>query len=186
MRDRDLRALEFDKVLNLVAAHAASEPGGEATLRLRPATAPAEVRDLLRASGEMVELRAHTGSLPMQSFADQRNLLLVAARSGAVLDGASLLLIRDFVLASRHVAGFMRSRVERLPHLAELHQNLLAPKELADALLSALADDASPELRRLRRRLRDERSELETRLARSLSAGGMEPFVSDFVVTVRN
>lgn len=192
MRDRDLRALEFDKVLNLVAGHAASEPGRDATLRLRPATAAAEVRERLRATAEMVELRAHAGSLPMQSFADQRNLLLVASRSGAVLDGASLLLIRDFVLASRHVAGFMRSRVERLPHLADLHQNLLAPKELADALLSALADDAtllddaSPELRRLRRRLRDERSELETRLARSLSAGGMEPFVSDFVVTVRN
>ncbi|HVA78089.1 MAG TPA: endonuclease MutS2 [Candidatus Binataceae bacterium] len=192
MRDRDLRALEFDKVLNLVAAHAASESGREATLRLRPAIAPAEVRERLRATAEMVELRAHTGSLPMQSFADQRGLLLAASRSGAVLDGASLLLIRDFVLAARHVAGFMRSRVERMPHLAGLHQNLLAPKELADALLGALADDAtilddaSPELRRLRRRLRDERRELETRLARSLTAGGMEPFVSDFVVTVRN
>jgi DNA mismatch repair protein MutS2 len=68
----------------------------------------------------------------------------------------------------------------------------VAPKELADALLRALADDggllddASPELRRLRTRLRDERLELETRLARSLNAPGMEPFVSDYLVTVRN
>ncbi|HUY26468.1 MAG TPA: endonuclease MutS2 [Candidatus Binataceae bacterium] len=192
MRDRDLKALEFDKVLSLVAMHAASEPGREATARLRPAIDVAEVRERLRATAEMAELRAHAGSLPMQSFADQRNLLLAAARGGAVLDGAALLVIRDFVLASRHVAGFMRSRVERTPHLAALHENLLAPKELADALLSALADDgsllddASPELRRLRGSLRDERSELETRLGRALSAGGMEPFVSDFVVTVRN
>lgn len=192
MRDRDLRALEFDKVLNLVATYAASDPGREATLELRGSTEPEEVRDRLRATAEMVELRAHAGSLPMQSFADQRGLLLAAARSGAVLEAAALLLIRDFVLAARHVAGFMRSRLERLPHLAALHHNLLAPKELADALLSSLADDAtllddaSPELRRLRRRLRDERVELEMRLARSLSAGGMEPFVSDFVVTVRN
>ncbi len=192
MRDRDLRALEFDKVLVLVAGYAASEPGREATLGLRPSLDAVAVRDLLRATAEMAELRAHAGSLPMQEFSDQRNLLLAASRAGAVLDGVSLVTIRDFVLASRHVAGFMRSRVERLPHLAVLSRNLVAPKELADALLSALADDgsllddASPELRRLRSRLRAERVELEARLARSLSQSGMEPFVSDFVVTVRN
>ena len=49
-----------------------------------------------------------------------------------------------------------------------------------------MLDEASPELKRLRTRLRDERSELEARLLRSLSASGMDPFVSDFVVTVRN
>ena len=38
----------------------------------------------------------------------------------------------------------------------------------------------------MRTRLRDERVELETRLARSLNAAGMEAFVSDYIVTVRN
>ena len=41
-----------------------------------------------------------------------------------------------------------------------------------------LLDDASPELKRLRTRLRDQRLELETRLARSLNAAGMEPSVN--------
>jgi DNA mismatch repair protein MutS2 len=128
----------------------------------------------------------------MQEFADQREVLLAAAREGAVLDGVSLLKVRDFVLAARHVAAFMRSRVEPYPHLAAAAQNLAAPKELADALLGALADDgglldeASPQLARLRNRLRAERVELEARLARSLNASGMEPFVSDYLVTVRN
>ena len=128
----------------------------------------------------------------MQEFADQREVLLAAAREGAVLDGVSLLKVRDFVLAARHVAAFMRSRVEPYPHLAAAAQNLAAPKELADALLGALADDgglldeASPQLARLRNRLRAERVELEARLARSLNAPGMEPFVSDYLVTVRN
>jgi DNA mismatch repair protein MutS2 len=140
----------------------------------------------------MVELRSHAGSLPMREFVDQRNLLLAASRIGAVLDGASLVKVRDFVIVSRTVDAFLRSRVERLPHLASFHQNLIAPKELADALLSALADDgvllddASPELKRLRTRLRNERVELEARLQRSLTATGMESFVSDYVVTVRN
>ena len=192
MRERDLRVLEFHKVIGLVAALAASEPGRRAVGTLRPSGDPAEVAVRLRVTAEMVSLRAHAGALPMQEFADQRGVLLAAAREGAVLDGVSLLTVRDFVLAARHVAAFMRSRVEPYPHLAAAAQNLAAPKELADALLSALADDgglldeASPQLARLRNRLRAERVELEARLARSLSASGMEPFVSDYLVTVRN
>jgi DNA mismatch repair protein MutS2 len=192
MRERDLRALEFDKVIRLVMDFCASDSARDATAELLPSTDPAEVRDRLRATAEMVELRSHAGSIPMSEFADQRPYLLAAQRIGAILGGEALVKVRDFVVSSRHVAGFLRSRVERFPHVAALVQNLLAPKELADAMLRALADDgallddASPELKRLRNRLRDERAELEARLQRSLSASGMESFVSDYVVTIRN
>ena len=36
MRERDLKALEFDKVIHLVMEYCASEPGREATAELRP------------------------------------------------------------------------------------------------------------------------------------------------------
>ena len=192
MRERDLKALEFDKVIHLVMDLCASEPAREATAELRPSIEPAEVQRRLTATAEMVELRSHAGSIPISEFADQRPYLLAAARSGAILGGEALVKVRDFIVGSRHVSGFLRSRVERFPHVAALVHNLLAPKELADAMLSALADDgtilddASPELRRLRSRLRDERSELEARLLRSLNASGMESFVSDYIVTIRN
>lgn len=192
MRERDLKALEFDKVVALVRSCALSEPGRAAVAELRPATDAAEVRERLRATAELVELRSHSGSVPIDEFSDQRSLLLAAAPEGAVLNGESLVKIRDFVLAARTAEAFLRSRVETRPHVATIVRSLVAPKELADALLRALADDgalqddASPELKRLRSRLRDERLELETRLARSLNAQGMEPFVSDYLVTVRN
>lgn len=192
MRQRDLKALEFDKVIALVKGFAVSEPGREMVSHLRPATEPDTVRDRLRATAEMTELRQHTGALPMFEFGDLRALFLAAGREGAVLNGEGLVRIRDFVLGSRHVQSFVRSRVERFSHVALLANNLLAPKELADALLRALADDgtllddASAELKRLRNRLREERVELEARLLRSLNQGGMEAFVSDYLVTVRN
>jgi DNA mismatch repair protein MutS2 len=192
MRERDLKSLEFDKVIHLVMDLCASEPGREASAAIRPSVEAAEVRERLRATAEMVELRAHSGSIPINEFTDQRPYLLAAARAGAILGGEALVKVRDFIVGSRHVAGFLRSRVERFPHVAEIVHNLLAPKELADAMLGALADDgallddASPELRRLRHRLRDERAELEARLLRSLNASGMESFVSDYLVTIRN
>ena len=192
MRERDLKALEFDKVVGLLTALAVSQPGRDALGDLHPATEPTEVRRRLRAVAELVDLRSHSGSLPLDEFVDQRSLLLAAAPENAVLGGQALVEIRDFVVAARTAEAFLRSRVESRPLLATVVQELAAPKELAEALLRALADDggllddASPELRRLRTRLRDERLELETRLARSLNGPGMEPFVSDFLVTVRN
>ncbi len=192
MRERDLKALEFDKVIHLIMELCASEPGREATAELRPSIDADEVRRRLTTTAEMVELRSHAGSIPISEFSDQRPYLLAAARAGAILGGEALVKVRDFIVGSRHVIGFLRSRVERFPQVAALVHNLLAPKELADAMLGALADDgtilddASPELKRLRSRLRDERAELEARLLRSLNASGMESFVSDYIVTIRN
>ena len=192
MRERDLKALEFDKVIHLVMELCASEPGRAATAELRPSVEVEEVRRRLGATAEMVELRSHAGSIPISEFVDQRPYLLAAARAGAILGGETLVKVRDFIVGSRHVGGFLRSRVERYAQVAALVHNLLAPKELADAMLGALADDgailddASPELKRLRSRLRDERAELEVRLLRSLNASGMESFVSDYIVTIRN
>src|SRR5690242_11133933 len=120
MRDRDLKALEFDKVMALVMGLAASEPAREVLGRVRPASEPTEVRERLRAAGEMTELRQHTGSIPIDEFSDLRGLFLAAAREGASLDGASLVKVRDFVLSSRHVASFLRSRVEPFPRVAAI------------------------------------------------------------------
>jgi dsDNA-specific endonuclease/ATPase MutS2 len=65
MRERDLKALEFDKVIHLVIELCASEPGREATAELRPSIDPAEVQRRLTATAEMVELRSHAGSIPI-------------------------------------------------------------------------------------------------------------------------
>jgi DNA mismatch repair protein MutS2 len=192
MRERDLTALEFDKLRALLAQLAVSEPARARLRQLRPAFEAAEVRRRLGVTRELVDLRAHAGSLPIGEFVDQSELLMIAAREGATLDGGSLVQIRQFVLAARHLETFMRSRCEPFPALTVLVRSLLAPKELADALLRTLADDggllddASRELKRLRTRLRDERLELEARMGRMLDSSGMAPFLTDHLVTIRN
>src|SRR5579864_3461888 len=120
MRERDLKALEFDKVIHLVTDLCASEPGREAIAQLRPSIDPGQVRRQLDATAEMVELRGHAGSIPIGEFTDQRPYLLAAARAGAILGGEALVKVRDFIVGSRHVAGFLRSRVERFPLVASL------------------------------------------------------------------
>src|ERR1700675_4542121 len=143
MRDRDLTALEYDKVIALVRESAVSRPGRRAIAALRPSVDSATVRERLRATAEMAGLRARSGSVPIDEFDDQHEHLLGAAPADAVLNGASLVRIRDFVVAARTAEAFMRSRVETRPQLAALVRNLVAPKELADAMLRALGDDGA-------------------------------------------
>src|ERR1700688_1471615 len=104
MRERDLKALEFDKVIQLVMDFCASDPARAVTAELHPSTDPAEVRDRLRATAEMVELRSHAGSIPINEFTDQRPYLLAAARVGASLGGEALVKVRDFVVGSPPVS----------------------------------------------------------------------------------
>src|SRR5208337_4984630 len=130
--------------------------GRRAIETLRPATEVAEVRDRLRATAELTDLRAHAGSIPIDEFDDQRPHLMGAAPEDAVLNGPSLVRIRDFVVAARTAEAFLRSRVETRPNVATIMRDLLAPRELADALMRSLGDDgglvddASPELKRIR------------------------------------
>ena len=192
MRERDLKALEFDKVMTLVMGMAASEPAREVLSRVRPAIDTETVRDRLRATAEMAELRPHTGSIPMQEFADLRGLFLAAAREGAILDGESLVKIRDFVLSSRHVAklhAFARRAVSAC-------RRDRGQSSRAQGTRRRDAEGAG------RRRATARRCEpaaqapaqspaRRTRRPRSAPAAlaqspGMEAFVSDYIVTVRN
>ncbi|HTW88852.1 MAG TPA: hypothetical protein VMD75_12690, partial [Candidatus Binataceae bacterium] len=65
MRERDLRALEFERVIGIVAGFAASEPGRSAVEQIVPSIDPDEVRARLRAAAELAELRGHAGALPI-------------------------------------------------------------------------------------------------------------------------
>jgi DNA mismatch repair protein MutS2 len=192
IRERDLQVLEFNKVVRRLQDFAASEPARQLLNSLKPATDVQQARERLRASAEMAALRAQAGAPPLSEFASQTPLLLAAAREGAILDGRSLVTVRDFALVARAVHVFVRSRVDHYPHIAALAANLTVPAELTDAMLKALADDggllddASPQLKRLRNRLRDERLELESRLLNFSQRPGIEAVVSERIVTLRN
>src|SRR6202046_924453 len=103
MRERDLKALEFDKVIHLVMDLCASEPARTATAELRPSLDAAEVQRRLTTTAQMTELRSHAGSIPISEFTDQRPYLLAAARVDAILGGEALVKVRDFIVGSRHV-----------------------------------------------------------------------------------
>src|SRR5262245_52335496 len=158
MRERDLLALEFDKVLHLLAGCTLSNAGHDACLTLRPQVAPPLVEAESERTWQFFRLLEEHLSLPIREFPDIRPSLEWAGHIGAALEGQKLLHILDVIALSRSLATFFRRHAGDYDQLRELPAVLLTFPTLEDTLsrcldeTGQLKDEASPELRSLRRR----------------------------------
>ena len=87
MRERDLLALEFDKVLQLLADCALSSAGRAACLALKPQVAEPLVKEDSEQTWQCFRLVEEHLSLPLGPFPDIRPTCEQADHGGAVLEG---------------------------------------------------------------------------------------------------
>lgn len=191
MRNIDLETLELSRLLAAIAQHAASPAGAEGCLARRPLLQRSAVEsELLR----VVEARAASEEerAPLGSFPDIRPILGSARTEGFILEAERCLEVVSILAVVRQMQAWLRHRSAGKPRLLAASQSLYtlpALSELLDRCLDpdgGLRDDASPELRRIRRRLRTLRSGLEARLGRLLQKSAHETTFADQFVTVRN
>jgi DNA mismatch repair protein MutS2 len=190
VRPVDLAKLEFPRLLEAVARHAASGSGHEACLALAPEISPIAVREEL---ARVDEFRAITEDelAPIGDFPDIRPALAVSGTPGARLSGRELLEIASTLSTVRQVRSFLRARASDDSLLLRF-LDVLHPLPELDRLLSdtlddegEVRDDASPTLRTLRRELRELRADIERRLGR-LAQQSASAALADTYVTVRN
>ncbi len=192
MRERDLQALEFDKVLHLLAGCALSSAGREACLTLRPQFVEEEVAAESERAWQFFRLLEEQLTLPLRQFPDIRSSLQWANHAGAALEGLKLLEILEVISLARALATFFRRQVGGYDRLRDLSERLLSFPELEDTLRRCLdesgrlKDEASPELRALRRRLRTLGEEIEHRLQELLRSSQAKDVVADHYITIRN
>ncbi|MFN8640404.1 MAG: endonuclease MutS2 [Candidatus Binatia bacterium] len=192
MRPRDLSALDFPRVTARVADFAASAAGQERCRGLTP-TADRQVADAaLERAWQLHRLLEQHGDPPLPGFADVRPFLRSAAHQGFVLDGKTLVQVRDTLAAIRSVGAFFRRHAEAAPALAGLPERLVAFPALEAELGRALDDDgnvldaASPALARVRASIRRLRDGLQRKLEELLARRGLADVIADDYVTLRN
>lgn len=169
MDARTLRVLEFDKVLALLAARAATRLGQERCLALRPRPDATWVAERLAETTEARALLAALGAPPFGGVTDVREEL-DRAGVGGVLSATELLAVRDLAGACRRMHAYFERAAEESAGeaLVALGLRIVGYPEVEEAIGRALtedgevAPDASPELARLlrlrtqlRERLRD-------------------------------
>ena len=191
MDPRALELLELPAILDRLAAAAASEPGRNGCLALRPAADPDEVDHRKALTREAIDLYERSAEPDLAGVRDVRHPAEVAAR-GSALDAAAL----RSVAASIDTAIAARAAIEAAgdtPGLASLAQRVdPALTGVSDPIVRAVEEDgsdlrdgASPALRRLRRELREGHVRLAERLRTLARDPSLREHLSEDFVTER-
>ncbi|TKJ41021.1 hypothetical protein CEE37_04980 [candidate division LCP-89 bacterium B3_LCP] len=155
------KSLEFDRLLEICAAEAASELGRERVLQSSPLQDIEDVRTELHLVKEMARLLA-LGSLPVQGLADISPILKKITPQGALLDLDEYPILKDVLDVSGRIAKFIGTQDEDFSELNSLADELGDFSGLCNGIdkifdpAGGIRDDASAELRRIRRQLDSE------------------------------
>jgi DNA mismatch repair protein MutS2 len=205
----DFAALEWEPLLALVAGFAASPVGRNAILDLKPSTDEAWIALQHQLTGELRLLLAEQTSIPVGGLIDPTQLAAKSQIPGAALEANELQAIARLANDVASWQALVQSPPARLagklPGLTELSAALttsLHPasspndrssslRELADSIErtiqpdGSLADNASPELARIRREQERQQRVIEESLRAALRRLSSDGSTQEDLITIR-
>ena len=193
----DTLALEWEPLLAFVAGYSYSGVGREAILNLRPSTDQAWAIRQHQLWSEVRLLLQEQVSIPLGGLLDPTQLAAKAQIPGAALEAAEL----QAVARLAHDVGAWQALLrepparlaDKLPGLVELSSPLAGSslKPLAESIErkimpdGTLADDASPELNRIRREQERQQRAIEESLRSALRRLSGEGSTQEDLITIR-
>jgi DNA mismatch repair protein MutS2 len=192
MQSGALRALEFDRIVEAVRGFALT-PMGDARLgQLTPAVDPQRVTELLGATSETVRYLGANALFPLRAASDLPHVLTALAVEGRPLEPLRLLALADFLdsieesrAAVRRAAGSFPVLVALTDAVASFKRETATVREKIEPS-GEVVDDASPELKLVRERLRKQRTRLRGTLESFLRGKETTKYLQEQVVTERN
>jgi DNA mismatch repair protein MutS2 len=196
VQNADFAALEWEPLLVFVAGFAASPVGRAAILSLRPSSDEAWITRHHQLTGEVRLLLGEQVSIPLGGLFDPTQLAAKAQIPGAALESAelqSVARLANDVAAWQSLLQSPPARVAgRLPGLSEVSAALTTNlRQLAESIErkiqpdGTLADDASPELNRIRREQERQQRQIEESLRAALRKLSSDGATQEDLITIR-
>jgi len=187
-----LRAIEFDRIVAIVADLAVTPTGRERLEAMAPMTEPSRVGAAQAATTEGVRFLAMSPGFPLRAPSELEEILSELQVEGRALEPLNLLGLADYlesIEATRRVIG---SATEPYPILKRLVEGIASfAGEIASVRRKIepsgeVADHASPALASIRDRLRKQKSKLRSTLESFLRERETSKYLQEQVVTDRN
>ncbi len=192
MQPGALRALEFDRIVEAVTGFALTPMGAERLARLAPSTDPHRVAQLLAATTETARFISANGLFPLHASSDLPQILGALAVEGRPLEALRLLSLAAFLDSVEESRLAIRRVAASFPLLDAASGGVTSFKDQSAQIRDKIdqsgevVDDASPQLKGIRDRLRKQRSRLRTTLESYLRGKETAKYLQDQVVTERN
>ena len=183
------QTFEFSKILELVSEFAKSEKGKEDILALTMLESKEVVKRALDELEEMMSLISRFSYLPISTSANMIKIIEIAKKT-AMLTPRDLSLIREDILTSRKILTYFEKVGDSYPlikeYLLEISDLSSLESEIRRVITPSLtvSDNATPELKEIRRKLKTLEANLNSRVA-SISLS-YSSYLSDNNVTIRD
>ncbi len=187
---RALKTLEYDKILNMLADRAPTEGAREMALALTPENDPDRIIRMQRQTTEAKSMQAIKGMPSFGMIKDVRDTVDRAAK-GAVLTQRELLDLANVLRTSRSLLEYCRQDRREPLSIDEIFERLITDKKLEERIYTAIvseetvADEASPELSNIRRKMKATNNKIKDVL-QSFISGAYSKYLQENIITMRN
>ncbi len=189
--NRDLHTLELDKILDLLAGETCCAEAASMARGLRPVTETAQVQRLLDETDDACRLMAGFGSPSFGQLTDVSNPLR-RAEAGACLSTGELLRVAETLRIIRSISQW-RSHCEGVATCLDDRFSVLTPNKYLEEKIGAaivseeeIADNASPTLAEIRRKMRASSARVREQLDKLVRSPAYQKALQEPIVTIRS
>lgn len=185
-----LSTLEYNKIRSMLAECTGSIIGRELAESLVPVNDASKVKEQLAETAEARIIMNNVPHIPLGGIRDIR-ATIKRAGLGAILEPHELLAVASTLYAARRMKNFFTELTVAAPLLGSaaeqiiILRNLEATVETTVTEQGLIRDDASHELAKLRREIRQAQSRVKEKLDSILRSGEYQKYFQDTLVTMR-
>lgn len=192
---KSLNTLEYFKIKDKLKKKAESFLGKKIVDELFPMKDYIEVKNSQDETEEALNIMLRRGNPPLGGIYDIKDSV-IRAEKGGVLYPSSLLQVGDSLRAARNLKTFIKSDREdndsSYPILEGYIYNLVINKDLEQEIEriiiseEEISDNASSDLRSIRRRIESKNSSIKSKLNSIINSSKEKKLLQDNIITIRN
>ncbi len=190
MNNKALTTLEFDKIREMLADLCATDGAKAKARRLEPTSDEVVARRSLLQTTEAKKLSGIKGLPSFGKIVDVREIADRAEKS-AVLTPRELLDVAEVLRVSRSLLDYIRGERNFRVSIEDIFERLIPDRMLEEKITRAIisedmiADEASPALADIRRKMRNVNIRINETLQKYVSASSMSKYLQENIVTTR-
>jgi DNA mismatch repair protein MutS2 len=191
MNKKALKVLEYEKIIDMLNEQVGSEMTKEVVNSIRPMKNLRMINEALTETTEAVSVIVHKGAMPIGNFYDIGGILNLSQKGGS-LSMRQLLMVKYNLRIAKQVKAFLSGDIPNIPVLSGIIELIITlPRLEADierCILTEddMADNASPELRNIRRAIQRKNESIRAKLNQMTNSSSMKTYLQDSIVTMRD